>query len=643
MKSSIRARLSALILSWILAAGCLWTASRIESDGGNLQVSPVRIATPSGTVTAKLYRPASAGPGSPVPGVVLVHGYQNDKETSSAFALELARRGIAALSVDAFGHGSSEPGMRARGATPYKYPNFERRISGPDRYRVMMNFSTLDFFLPKFSEGLRDTSMGGKAAYEWLASRDFVDPAAMGVTGHSMGTWASWSVAAAFPDHKAVVLQCGEIIPEGFHDPSSVRFNNVLLLQAVWDEFAFFRDYRPTVKGLEATEFRYRVFMGQNGPVDWDRTYGSFADGSARRMELLYTNHRLVTHNGKAIAAAVDWFARSFGMEPALPASDRTYFRKELLAGLAMLSALASLLPLLSLLLRIPFFASAAGPLPSRVLLEGRAWRRQAAGAVLLGAATFPFLTQLGHGLAPLPESVFRMTVGNGFLVWLTFLMAVSLVLLVRWFRTGAGRKAGATLHDLALASADAPDSLPWPRIGKSVLLAFLLAGSLYAQAALYDALFGLELRFIWPFFRVFTPERFGQFWVYLPFYGAFFFVNGGVKLFGQLRLPERSGPAATQAVWWLAACGVMLGSLLVWALIEYVPFFLGIGPGADLLLTPLFGGPFMSILLLTIPQFALMFFLAAAMFRRTGYVYTGSLTVGILAAWMLSGGSAIF
>ena len=235
------------------------------------------------------------------------------------------------------------------------------------------------------------------------------------------------------------------------------------------------------------------------------------------------------------------------------------------------------------------------------------------------------------------------MTVGNGFLVWLTFLMAVSLVLLVRWFRTGAGRKAGATLHDLALASADAPDSLPWPRIGKSVLLAFLLAGSLYAQAALYDALFGLELRFIWPFFRVFTPERFGQFWVYLPFYGAFFFVNGGVKLFGQLRLPERSGPAATQAVWWLAACGVMLGSLLVWALIEYVPFFLGIGPGADLLLTPLFGGPFMSILLLTIPQFALMFFLAAAMFRRTGYVYTGSLTVGILAAWMLSGGSAIF
>ena len=274
------------------------------------------------------------------------------------------------------------------------------------------------------------------------------------------------------------------------YDPSSVRFNNVLLLQAVWDEFSFFRDYRNTVKGLEATELRYRVFMGQKGPVEWDRTYGSFADGSARRMELLNTNHRLVTHNPKGIAAAADWFARSFGMETALPASDRTYLRKEALAGLGMLSALASLLPLLSLLLRVPFFARAAGPLPSRVLLKGRARRRAAAGAVLLGTATFPFLTQLGHGLAPLPESVFRMTVGNGFLVWLTFLMAVSLVLLVRWFRKGPGREAGATLHDLGLAPAETPDALPWPVIGKSVLLAFLLAGSLYAQTALYDAFF---------------------------------------------------------------------------------------------------------------------------------------------------------
>ncbi len=642
MKSSIRTQLGALILTWLLAAGSLWTAARIESDGGSVRVGPVRIETPAGAVTAKLYRPASARAESPVPGVVLIHGYQNDKETSSAFALELARRGIAALSIDAYGHGSSEPGMRARGFTPYKYPNFERKIKGPVRYKVMMNFSTLDFFRPRFSEGLVDTSMGGKAAYAWLRSRDFVDPAAMGVTGHSMGTWASWSVAAAFPDHRAVVLQCGEIIPEGFYDPSSVRFNNVLLLQAVWDEFAFFRDYRPTVKGLEATELRYRVFMGQDRPVEWDRTYGSFADGSARRMELLYTNHRLVTHNSKGIAAAADWFVRAFGMKTAVPASDRIYLRKELLLGLAMLSALASLLPLLSLLLRIPFFAEAAQPVPSRRLLEGKAWRNQAAVSVLLGAATFPFLTQLGHGLAPLPESVFRMTVGDGFLVWLSFLAAATLILLVRWFRKGAGRRAGATLHDLALAPADAPDSVPGSVIGKSVLLAFLLAGSLYAQAALYDALFGLELRFIWPFFRVFTPERFGQFWVYLPFYAAFFLVSGGVKLFGQLRLPERSTPAATQAVWWLAACGVMLGSLLVWALVEYVPFFLGIGPGADLLLTPLFGGPFMSILLLTIPQFALMFFLAVAMFRRTGFVYTGSLTVGILAAWMLAGGSAI-
>jgi hypothetical protein len=86
-----------------------------------------------------------------------------------------------------------------------------------------------------------------------------------------------------------------------------------------------------------------------------------------------------------------------------------------------------------------------------------------------------------------------------------------------------------------------------------------------------------------------------------------------------------------------------MLGGVFLIVLIEYIPFFLGLGPGADLLFTSLFGGPFMSVMILLIPQFAVFFFLSTYLYRKTGRIYMGSFIVAILAAWVLTGGSAMF
>jgi hypothetical protein len=136
---------------------------------------------------------------------------------------------------------------------------------------------------------------------------------------------------------------------------------------------------------------------------------------------------------------------------------------------------------------------------------------------------------------------------------------------------------------------------------------------------------------------------RLGQFFVYLLFYAAFFTVNAGVKLYGQLRLPEKKTAAGTQLAWWGYSVFIMLGGVFLIVLIEYIPFFLGMCPGADLLFSPLFGGPFMSVMILLIPQFAIFFFLSTWLYRKTGYVYVGSFIVAILASWVLAGGSAMF
>jgi hypothetical protein len=388
--------------------------------------------------------------------------------------------------------------------------------------------------------------------------------------------------------------------------------------------------------------------MGQTAPVEWNKTYGSFADGSARRMELLQTNHRLATHDGRALRAAMYWFTNALGVQDPPADSDHIYMIKEVLVLVAMLAALASILPGFLILSRFAFFAPLAQPLEREglKLLPKKSRRITALVSILLSGLTFPFLGQLGHGLIPVPEDLFRMTMGNGFITWLGFLMIVSLVMLVHWYKRGEGKRMGVTLRDLGLAGAagrDAPAAFDGALVGRSALAAFALTGIVYLLVCLSSVLFQLDFRFIWPFFKPFSAERFGQFFVYLPFYAAFFTVNAGAKLYGQLRLPELRSPALTQLAWWGYSVFIMLGGVFLIVLLEYIPFFMGFGPGVDLVFSPLFGGPFMSVMILLIPQFAVFFFLSAWLYRKSGLVWTGSFVVAILASWVLCGGSAMF
>ena len=175
------------------------------------------------------------------------------------------------------------------------------------------------------------------------------------------------------------------------------------------------------------------------------------------------------------------------------------------------------------------------------------------------------------------------MTVGDGIILWFFVLALIALLMLRRWMKKGEGKRLGATLYDLGAATAEKPTRLPWAVIGKSALISLILFGWLYGCAALFEKLWHVDFRYVWPLFRPFDNAiRLGQFLLYLPFYLFFFVVGGGVKLFGQLRLKRIPNPFREQLVWWLKSVLVMLGGLFIIALIEYVPFFLGAGPGNE-------------------------------------------------------------
>ena len=662
--------LAALLISAFVA---LTLANGIQTDHGNIVVTEGVIdayrgengAEHLGRMTYKLYTPKTATAENKAPGVLLLHGYQNDRETNAAYAIELARRGVVVLSLDEYGHGFSEPGLRERGyvnhtvKVNYGEDSVElgtyKKAGGTVRYRLLMNFSNLSFFNDHYSKdedgnAIWDSSCGGAAAYAVLATMENVDSTRLGISGHSMGTWAGWSVAAAFSgteyEPQATVLQCGELFRDSVYDTSKIHFNNVLLLQAKWDEFSYFRDYKRVVDDeLLKSDLRCEFLGATADQAAWDTTFGSFEDGTARRMELLYTNHRLTTHNTHGLAVALDWFRDAFGAESMndLASTDQIAMGKEWLVLLAMLATLLAVVPLAELLLTIPFFWAIVQPLPPKANIKPRGkWWKGAIITMLIAGLTYPFMTQLGHALLPLPEGIFRMTVGNGFIGWYSLLIIVMLVTSWTGWRKAKKSDTFEGFYGMGLGTEAAPKKIGWKLLGRSALLVLCLLGMVYAVVALAGALYLLDLRFIWPFFKTFTWARLGQFCVYLPLFALFFLLNNS-KIMASMRTEATYAPGAKGFLgsWWRNAL-MMVGGVLLIVLIEYIPFFLGIGPGADVLFGSTFGGPFMSLLILFVPQVLVFSLFCTYLYRRTGSVYLGALLVASLAAWIVTGGSAM-
>lgn len=628
----------------LIASVFMAIANNIQTNNNAIEIIDGKIEDDRGYLTYKLYKPIEASSNNKAPGVLLLHGYQNDHETCAAYAIELAKRGAVVLCLDEYGHGSSTIGLLNRGyvnrvvKVNYGNESWEdgtiKEIGGSKRYRLLMNFSNLSFFDDKYTKDdagneIIDSSCGGNIAYDYLAKLDYVDNSRLAVSGHSMGTWSSWSVAANYSGTaiapKAIVLQCGELFTKDVYD-NSINFNNVLLLQAKYDEFSYFRDYQKVVDdNLLKSDLRTSFLNTTSDSAKWNTTYGSFEDDSARRMELLYTNHRLTTHNIDGLNVALDWFDKAIGLNEVSGISAKT---KEYLVLGAMLLILASLFPLMNILVDLDFFKDIKQELPTaRVNKKG--FIKGAIITILISGFSFPFMTQLGHALLPLPESIFRMTIGNGFLGWYLLLIIVMII-------TSLITRAKNKKNNIENEKFDLKVFL------KSTLLAICLMVYMYIINLIYTKVFDLDLRFIWPFFKVFTLERFIQFLVYIPVFGLFYYLNN-TKIMRDLRTAAtyETGFKGFIKNWFINFL-LMAGGVMIIVLIEYIPFFANIGPGADLLFGSTFGGPFMSILILFVPQVLFFSILCTYAYRLTGRAYTGAMLAALLACWIVTGGSSI-
>jgi dienelactone hydrolase len=582
-------------------AGCLllWaaavvTASWVQRDFGNVTVSDVRFANANGiTVRAKLFVPSGTTREQPAPGVVYVHGYQNNRETGDAYSIEAARRGIVVLNIDAIGRGhSGVPGDSADAGF--------------------------------------DPTYGAASAVAFVRSLDYVRPDAVGIMGHSLGAEMAYRVALADPTLRALVLTGYAYATEA--TPAMPR--NMLMIIGRYDEF---RDRMTGTRDIErewmSTERTRRAF-GVEAPR-LATTYGDFAAGTARRVVVPPITHVHESHSTEAIAETVEWLRRSLNPSPVhwIDAREQTWPVKETATLVAMLAGFACLFPLALILVRLPAFTTIRRTGPDRYVCPPRDYALYASANGLLLWLYLPLVLALFgvHKYVVPIQHAFPMMMVNAIVWWLLWVNAIGLVLYRLWYVRRA-RPQGIAPSDLGVV-------VSGPGLAKAVLLAVVLFAVMYAMELGAEKLFLVNYRFVFPFMSDLTVYRAGMFLLYWPFV-LFCFLATGAFLHGQIRRPGDGAwlgtLAARSGYAWLA----LIGPLLLFLAVQYVPLFVSgfipfVGPN----------GLFVVFVINLFPMIALLAMTAVLstwLHQLTGTVYAGAVANSLIVAWALASSQVI-
>lgn len=166
---------------------------------------PSPVVTPypeNNTVVGEYYRPQGTGP---FPGVLVLDILAGDQRVARLFARQLARNGIAALTIHMAYYGPRRPAGSSL------------RLLSPD--------------LDHTFAAIRQTVLDLRRATAWLASRPEIHPQRLGIMGTSLGSFLAALTAEMEPKLKRVaILLGGGGFVEAFYDDE-----RVLLLRTCWE------------------------------------------------------------------------------------------------------------------------------------------------------------------------------------------------------------------------------------------------------------------------------------------------------------------------------------------------------------------------------------------------------------------------
>jgi pimeloyl-ACP methyl ester carboxylesterase len=565
----------AVALFLILVGNLL--ACSTQTDWGNVKVRDVRFAGTNGIImSALLYEPKGVTAKNPAPGILAIHGYINTREMQDGFAIEFARRGYVVLAIDQTGHGYSDP------------PSFTNEFGAID--------------------GLR-----------YLRSLDIVDTNNIGLEGHSMGGWGIINTVKAFPDsYKAVVLE-----GSGIGSITSTFPRNMGVVLGEWDEYSQGMWGTPVAKDAVKGD-RLKKAFGTNDDVVVGKLYGKIADGTARKFYQPRTTHPGVHISTAGIGDAIDWFQATLQGGKPLPPSDQIWYWKEIGNLIALIGMILLFFPVGSLLLRGNFFKGLDEAPAKPKSAKGIAWWISAIIIVVLPPLTYFTFKEYATKFKIAPNQIFPQAITAQVLVWLLLVGLIALALFLIW-HFAFNRKAKATASDYGLTWGR---KLNWEKIGKSFLLAFLVAFVGYLTLVFSAWLFNVDFRF-WLFaVKPMSPIQFRMFLSYLiPF--IVYFIILGLVLNGQLR-PTRKGMEMSLGSEMAINVALLVLGFVGLIAFQYIPLLMG---GTLTLRSEIL---FSIILFQLLPIMTIVALAYTYFYRKTGHIYVGAFLCAMLVTWIL-------
>ena len=354
----------ALVLCLISCIG----ASLLQTDFGNVQIIKFKIPTDNGKwLSGNLFRPVSATAENKVPIVITSHGYLNNNQMQDISAIELSRRGIAVIAMDAYFHGDSSSsssyedsgvieGMGMIPLVEFAYSQLDwvdntkigvmgHSMGGSNTWNTARHYGRL--YMQALEKAQAPDSDGGKTiTEEEQAYADSVN-----------------KVAAAFPtssvrnttDEVMAEIHCNFGTNFGFYDEGAYRcVNGDGDLHDAPEALAIVNSILPESEKL-------------TGTIEIAKMYGDPANDTLRVVYNPHEIHPWQHFSTESAGYTVDFFTTAFQMENPIPSSNQYWLWKELFNCIGLVGAALLIVPLATLLLKVPCFASLAGEEPKKL------------------------------------------------------------------------------------------------------------------------------------------------------------------------------------------------------------------------------------------------------------------------------------
>ena len=602
-----------LAIALVVILVCSIAAMILQTDFGRVQVEDIYIPTEGHQyMHALAFIPKNASADNKVPCVVTSHGFLNSGEVQDAASIELSRRGIMVIAMDAYNHGLSsaqadaDPGINSVGMGMVSLVDYvtSGALEYVDTTRIgVMGHSmgggnacnTVMYYGAKYNEAIEaakdpESDGGAEITEEEQAAADAVNKISAALpTGVNPSSITDWNNV-----HCNLGILFGRLEETG----SMTSVGTANILGASKEALALANSVDPSVTSVENGKF-----------------YGNIEDGTLRVLYQPLITHPLIHFSVRCTKDIIDFFTKCFKIDTKLGVWNQTFLLKECINGVAMVALFALMVPFCDFLLTIPVFASLRGvegpkcPALDTPEKKKKFWT----GWAICGVASFIFAciavytTQQVFAIFGGVKHLYSATTMNGIMLW----TALSAIFGFIWFFTAYKKdKAAGVRNDEMIGW-----KITWKEFWKSLGLAATIIGLIYVVVWFCKWAFNTDFRFWTPAIKTFQISKLWPFFQYWPVFFAFYLINS-VMTNGANRVEGMS----ERKNLFICGLGNILGCGTMW-LIEY---------GSLVLTGVVVWGAFQWLICLCI-CFCIWQLFLAPYFLRNFYKLTGKNWVGAL------------